>query len=30
MHPWLNQVSTAINQRLALVGRGPMVTESGT
>ena len=23
MHPWLNRVSTAINQRLALVSRGP-------
>ena len=30
MHPWLNRVSTAIDQRLALVSRGPLVTESRT
>jgi len=30
MHPWLNRVSTAMDQRLALVSRGPMVPESGT
>ena len=30
MHPWLNRVSTAIDQRLALVSRGPITTESGT